>query len=88
LKRVLKKCKKTTACHIWDMVFVKGPQAIFQVALAIFKLCEEKLIATEDMGVCVCERERMRERARAREKERGRGRERKREGEKERERER
>ena len=42
-----------TACHIWDVVFVKGPQAIFQVALAIFKLCEQPLLACEDMGAAI-----------------------------------
>jgi len=26
---------------------------IWQVALAIFKLCEEKLMATEDMGAAI-----------------------------------
>jgi hypothetical protein len=31
-------------------VFVKGPQAIFQVALAIFKLNQDKLLAQEDLG--------------------------------------
>eukprot|EP00960_Hanusia_phi_P048689 759099-Hanusia_phi.AAC.1 len=33
-----------------DVVFCKGPHAIFQVALAIFKLCEENIMMCEDMG--------------------------------------
>ena len=39
-----------TVARVWDAVFCKGPQTIFQVALAIFKLCEDKLMACDDMG--------------------------------------
>lgn len=42
-----------TVCRIWDLVFCKGPQAIFQVALAIFKLCESTLLLADDMGAAM-----------------------------------
>lgn len=42
-----------TVCRIWDVVFCKGPTVIFQVALGIFKLCQDSLLACDDMGQAI-----------------------------------
>lgn len=45
-----------TAFRIWDYTFLAGPRVIFEVALAIFKICEKKLLALNDdteIGLCL-----------------------------------
>jgi hypothetical protein len=46
-----------TVCRIWDAVFCRGPQAMFQIALAMMKTNESKIAACDEIGgvmeVCV-----------------------------------
>ena len=39
-----------TVCRIWDAVFCRGPQAMFQIALAMMKTNESKIAACDEIG--------------------------------------